>query len=72
MRAGAPIGLGGLALLLLLSVVFGENFFTLLDPGAMSGGGSSMGTGAATEDFRTTPEEEEMVDFISFVRRRSL
>jgi predicted metalloprotease len=53
-------------ILLLLSFLFKENFFALLDPGMMSGsGGSTMQP--ADVPFETTAEEEELVDFVSFV-----
>ena len=62
---GAGLGLGGLALVLLLSLLTGQDFFSLLggDGGVMqvpSGGGPST-PGA------TTPEEEELKEFVSFV-----
>jgi uncharacterized protein len=59
------LGIGGFLLLLVLSVVFGQNFFVLLDDG-----------GSAPVNVRPTdqgaarpasPKEEELVDFISFV-----
>jgi predicted metalloprotease len=52
-------------ILLVLSFLFRENFFALMDPSMMSGGGSS--SAPADVPFQTTPEEEELVDFISFV-----
>jgi hypothetical protein len=57
------MGLGGLLLLLLLSVVFRENFFALLGPGMSSDLDSAPEAG----DLRSTPEEEQLVDFVSFV-----
>ena len=63
---GGGIGLGTLLLLVLLSVVFRQDFLSLLGPSLSTGGG---GGGAATtdSDFRSSPEEEELVDFMSFV-----
>jgi predicted metalloprotease len=59
----APIGIGGLVLLLLLSWVTGADFLSLL------GGGSSIApqsTGTSGE-LQTTPEEERLVDFVDAV-----
>jgi predicted metalloprotease len=58
------IGLGGLVVLLVLSLVFKQDFFSLLAGG--DGGGvptASAPTGAVS----TTPEEEKLVEFVSFV-----
>ena len=65
-RRTAGIGLGGLLILLLLSFLFGENFLSLLDPSMIGGGGVSSGP-AGDVPFQTTPEEEELVQFISYV-----
>lgn len=65
-RRTAGIGLGGLLILLLLSFLFGENFLSLLDPSMIGGGGVSTEP-AGDVPFQTTPEEEELVQFISFV-----
>ena len=65
-RRTAGIGLGGFLILLLLSFLFKENFFALLDPSMIDGGGASVGP-AGDVPFQTTPEEEELVQFISFV-----
>ncbi len=65
-RRTAGIGLGGLLILLVLSFLFGENFLSLLDPSMIGGGGVSSGP-AGDVPFQTTPEEEELVQFISFV-----
>jgi hypothetical protein len=68
-RGGFPVGprmgLGGLLLLLVLSLVFQRNFFTLLDTGG-GGGGAAVDTGAAPARA-SSPEEERLVDFVSFV-----
>jgi len=67
-RRGAPVGLGVLLLLGLLSLVTGENFLSLLGPGAdqVMVPGSGPGTGGPGR-LETTPEEERLVDFVSFV-----
>jgi predicted metalloprotease len=62
-RAGAGIGVGGVLLLGLLSLVTGQNFFALLGP--------LVDTDApVTEESRpvdSTPEEDRRVQFVSFV-----
>lgn len=69
-RVGLPfgpgLGIGGILLLLVLSVVFKQDFFTLLetvqDPGAAGPGDATEGPPRAT-----SPEEEQLVDFVDFV-----
>jgi predicted metalloprotease len=56
---GARIGIGGALILLVLSLIFKQNFFTLL-----GGGGVAGDTTAAVS---ATPEEEKRVQFVSFV-----
>jgi len=59
-RSGVRLGLGGVVLLLVLSVLFKRDFFTLLDAG---GAGAALpATGSPGID-----EEEPMVQFVSFV-----
>ncbi len=66
LRVGGGIGLGGAVILLVLSLVFGQNFFALFD-----GGGDltpSPGGGAPTAPARRgSPAEEQAADFMSFV-----
>ena len=66
LRVGGGIGLGGAVILLVLSLVFGQNFFALLD-----GGGEltpAPGGGAPTAPPRKgSPAEEQAADFMSFV-----
>ncbi len=66
LRVGGGIGLGGAVILLVLSLVFGQNFFALLD-----GSGDltpSPGGGAPTDPARkSSPAEEQAADFMSFV-----
>jgi predicted metalloprotease len=60
------LGIGGFLLLVVFSLVTGQNFFSLL--GGESGDVSS--TGDSFEHHlpqRTSPQEEELVDFVSFV-----
>jgi predicted metalloprotease len=56
---GIPLGIGGLLLIGALSLLTGENFFALLP--------SESGPAAPDAPLSTTPEEERMVDFVSFV-----
>ena len=61
---GAPMGIGGAVVLLVLSLLFGRNFF--------SGGGSVVqpATGqrpASNEPVQQSPEEAKQVEFVKFV-----
>jgi predicted metalloprotease len=58
------IGLGGLVVLLVLSLVFKQDFFSMLAGG---GGGGAPPAAAPTGAISSTPEEERLVDFVSFV-----
>ncbi|HJQ83962.1 MAG TPA: neutral zinc metallopeptidase [Candidatus Binatia bacterium] len=61
-RAGMPgmrVGLGGLAVLVVLSLLTGRNFLALLDTGT-----PSVDTSAP---YDASPEEERLVQFVSFV-----
>lgn len=61
------LGLGGLLIVLVLSWATGVDFLSLAGPDALSPGPSAgTGTGPAGE-FRTTPEEEKLVDFVDAV-----
>jgi predicted metalloprotease len=64
-RRGVSIGLGGIVILFVLSLLFKQNFFALLGP-AMDADVSS-GPGGSNVARETSPEEEELVDFMSFV-----
>jgi uncharacterized protein len=62
---GIHIGIGGALILLVLSLIFHQNFFALL-----SGGGQSVQSGQATSgppDTARDNSEKPLVDFISFV-----
>ena len=66
MRVGGGLGIGGVLILLVLSLVFGQNFFALLDPGGDVSTGP--GGGAPTAPPRqASPAEEQLADFVSFV-----
>jgi predicted metalloprotease len=59
---GMRIGLGGAAVLLVLSLIFKQNFFALIGAGG-AGGGEPTASGPVA----STPEEEKRVQFVSFV-----
>jgi predicted metalloprotease len=62
---GIHIGIGGALILLVLSLIFHQNFFALL-----SGGGQGVQSGQATSgppDTARDNAEKPLVDFISFV-----
>ena len=65
-RRGGPIGIGVVLVLLVLSLLTGRNFLSLVDPGAVTGGGESAPAGGPVE---ASPEEERLVDFMGFVLR---
>jgi uncharacterized protein len=58
----APIGLGGLLLLLVLSWATGTNFLSLIDTS-----GGSVGDVASSGPVTSTPEEEKLVDMVNAV-----
>lgn len=66
---GMKLGCGGIFFLLILSIVFKQDFFQLLDG---AGGGAGGYTAPASTDpaapVQTTAEEEKMVDFVDFVQ----
>jgi predicted metalloprotease len=66
-RAGVPIGLGGLVILLLFSWLTGTDFLSLLGGGevAVPPSASVPSAGRAA----TSPEEERLVDFVDAVMR---
>jgi predicted metalloprotease len=67
-----PIGLGGLAILFVISLLTGQDFLGLLgggggsDPGYVPGP-SQPGAPAPTGPANATPEENTLRDFVSFV-----
>jgi len=65
-RPGMRLGLGGTLLLIVLSVLFKQDFLSLVDTSASVSGGSGGGIGAP-EPRQTTAQEEELVEFIGFV-----
>jgi len=66
LRVGGGIGLGGAVILLVLSLLFGQNFFALLE----DGGGlvpAPDGSAPSAPPRKGSPAEEEAADFMSFV-----
>ncbi len=62
---GGRLGLGGVLLLLVLSVVMKQDLFQLLDTGS---GPAGVGAPAAAREARpSSPEEQRLVGFVSFV-----
>jgi hypothetical protein len=62
----APIGLGGLVLLFVLSMVTGQDFLGMVsDPAPVPDRSSDSSFDSAP--LNTTPEEERLVDFVSYV-----
>ena len=57
---GKGLGLGGVVVLLILSLVFKRDFLSLL-------GGGEGPAAAARGEVASSPEEEKLVDFVSFV-----
>ena len=60
---GAPIGIGGALILLVLSLLFHKNFFALLGTGSEA----TSDRPAATRPVAETPQEKQEVQFVSFV-----
>jgi len=63
-QRGAGIGLGGLLLLLAISYFTGTNFLSLLGPAMLE---QTSAPAPADGPITSTPEEEELVQFVSFV-----
>src|SRR5262249_23035344 len=62
---GIRIGLGGAAVLLVLSLLTGQNFFALLGGG--DGGVAPDAGPGEPAPYQSTPQEDELVQFVSFV-----
>lgn len=60
---GAPIGIGGAVVLLVLSLLFGRNFFSLLSGGGASENAPPAGTTAPVAE---SPQEHQEVQFVSY------
>jgi predicted metalloprotease len=63
-RRGAPIGIGGLLIVLVLGYLTGQDPMSLLGPDVAQVGTQPDG---ATSALQTTPEEERVVDFMNEV-----
>ncbi len=61
---GGPMSIGVVLVLLVLTLLTGKNFLSLLDTGAMTGGGDAPVSSGPVE---ASPEEEKVVDFMNFV-----
>lgn len=59
------LGCGGFVVLLLLSFIFGQDFFSLLGGG--SGGQATIPPGQQAPPASTSPEEEQLAKFVDFV-----
>jgi predicted metalloprotease len=57
---GVPIGIGGAVVLLILSLVFGKNFFAIFQ-------GSPSSTTSESRPVEQSPQESREVQFVSFV-----
>jgi len=57
---GAPIGIGGAIVLLVLSLIFGKNFFAIFE-------GTPSTPTSQSRPVEQTPEENREVQFVSFV-----
>ena len=63
MRGAGGMGAGTLLVLLVLSLIFKRDFFSLVGAGGVAPGAET----AAGPPAETTPEEEKLVSFVSFV-----
>jgi predicted metalloprotease len=63
-RRGLPLGLGGLAVLFVISLLTGQDFLSLL---STDGGAGTGGPLTESAPPATSPEEEQQVQFVSFV-----
>src|SRR5690348_9012087 len=63
---GIHVGIGGAILLLVLSLVFHRDFFSLVEGGAGTGTVATADSGAVAP-VTSTPGEDRLVQFVSFV-----
>ena len=59
---GAPMGIGGAVVLLVLSLLFGRNFFALFDSGS-----ATTDQPAVSAPVEESPQEHRQAQFVSFV-----
>jgi predicted metalloprotease len=64
---GGRLGCGGIVLLFILSVVFKEDFFSLLGGAGGVATTSQQEPAGSSGPVASSPDEEKMVDFVSFV-----
>ena len=64
MIGGRSMGIGGAVIALILSLVFGVNIF---DGGGGGGGPIQTSPGSVDQPVASTPQEEERIQFVSFV-----
>jgi predicted metalloprotease len=64
MGRGIPIGIGGILLLGVLSLLTGQDFLSMLGSG---GGGVGIPTEQPSQPIPSSPADTEMIEFISFV-----
>jgi uncharacterized protein len=62
LRSAAPLGIGGILILAVLSMLTGTDFLSMLDSG-----GTSLAPTGASAPATTSPEEERQIQFVSFV-----
>jgi predicted metalloprotease len=60
---GGPIGIGVVLVLLVLSLLTGRNFLSLVDPNAIGGTDQPSSSGPVT----SSPDEDRLVQFVTFV-----
>jgi predicted metalloprotease len=61
---GGPVSIGVVLVLLVLSVLTGRNFLSLVDPNAIGGGTDQP---ASSGTVSSSPEEDRLVQFVTFV-----
>jgi predicted metalloprotease len=67
MGRAAPLGIGGVLILVVLSLVTGQDFTEFLEPGADGPVAPPGATAPSDQPLATTPAEEKLVEFVSFV-----
>ena len=60
---GGPVGIGVVLVLLVLSLLTGRNFLSLVDPNATGGSDQPSSSGPVT----SSPDEDRLVQFVTFV-----
>jgi predicted metalloprotease len=60
---GGPVGIGVVLVLLVLSLLTGRNFLSLVDPNAIGGTDQPASSGPVT----SSPDEDRLVQFVTFV-----